>query len=122
MTRNNPGREKFEFILAGVGLARRKSKFSSPGQGWREKSQKGTPGKVKSVFQTRVILAVPRKRLSQEKQTPGLYGDPSIIFQLSAIRRKLNISRQHFSQKKNWVMASIIFSLKFLGPMLPHIN
>ena len=39
MERNNPARKIFEFILAGVGLARKKSKFSSLGQGWQEKSQ-----------------------------------------------------------------------------------
>ena len=31
MARNNPARKFFEFILAGVGQARKKSKFSLPG-------------------------------------------------------------------------------------------
>ena len=45
-------------------MARKKSKFSSPGKGWREKSQnfprRGRVGEEKSGFQTRGILAIPR--------------------------------------------------------------
>ena len=111
VARNNPARKFFEFILAGVGLARKKSKISLLGQSWQEKSQNfpclykflakiykflakmhqnesipchgdkniilipprgawqgkyysnslpGHPGEVKSGFQTRGILTIPR--------------------------------------------------------------
>ena len=45
-------------------MARKKSKFSPPGQGWREKSQvfphRGSHGGEKFQFLTRGILATPR--------------------------------------------------------------
>ena len=63
-------------------MARKNLKFSSPGKGWREKSQnfprRGRVGEEKSGFQTRGILAIPRPvppypaKGCLGKKTPGL--------------------------------------------------
>ena len=62
-------RKKVKNFLAGEGLARKKSKFSSPGKGWRGKIWFSDP---RNSRHTPPCPAIPRKRLSREKKRRAL--------------------------------------------------